>query len=74
MDTRADRRPHLGDIAKGLFDSRVSGVDFWDTDAGRRLLEWERRGKPPGAQETGGSDSVGERGRPRPSWSWRRRG
>jgi hypothetical protein len=38
----ASRRPHLKEIASGLLDSRLSGVDFWDTEAGHRLLA----GKP----------------------------
>ncbi len=51
MDTHTSGRPHLGDIARGLIDARVSGVDFWDTDAGRRLLEWHRRGAEPLGQQ-----------------------
>jgi hypothetical protein len=30
-------RPHLMTIAMGLFDARVSGVDFFDTEGGREV-------------------------------------
>jgi hypothetical protein len=30
-------RPHLMTIALGLFDARVSGVDFFDTEGGREV-------------------------------------
>jgi hypothetical protein len=73
VDTHTGGRPHLGDIARGLIDSRVSGVDFWDTDAGRRLLEWHRRGEPPAAPGSAAGHPADAPGRPRPPWSRRRR-
>jgi hypothetical protein len=71
--THTGGRPHLGDIARGLFDARVSGVDFWDTDAGRRLLEWHRGGALPTAPEPGAGEPAAAPGRPRPAWSRLRR-
>lgn len=46
MTKDTSRWPHFGDIAMGLIDARLSGVDFWDTDAGQRLLA-RRSGKAP---------------------------
>ena len=46
MSTESSRWPHLGDIALGLIDARLSGIDFWDTDAGQRLLARRPRKAP----------------------------
>jgi hypothetical protein len=73
VDTHTSGRPHLGDIAKGLIDSRVSGVDFWDTDVGRRLLERHRRGKPRAAPGQDVAGTAAAPGRLRPRWSRRGR-
>ncbi len=40
------RRPRVGEIASGLIDSRLSGVDFWDTEVGQRLLAGKAHDKP----------------------------
>jgi hypothetical protein len=38
VEASSQHRPHLRDIASGLFEARVSGVDFWDTQSGQALL------------------------------------
>jgi hypothetical protein len=54
------RWPHLGEIAAGLIEARLSGVDFWDTDVGQRLLRGKRgdvpaqRGQEPAVNEPEG--------------------
>ena len=51
MEASSQHRPHLRDIASGLFEARVSGVDFWDTRSGQDLLRAisERGGEPGGS-------------------------
>lgn len=55
------RWPHLHEIAAGLFEARMSGVDFWDTDVGQRLLRGKRGAVP------GQPGQPAQRGRSRPS-------
>lgn len=36
-------RLHPMTIAMGMFDARVSGVDFFDTEGGREVMRWYRQ-------------------------------